>query len=109
MVRNPYYAGYKAGQGKRDVGEVFDGALPTPDDTMQSIADRIARAKAAFLARQLLGVSLAAPGFIDPAGKLVSQSSDAIGCCLTLSAVLFALAQQGFGLATSHPSADIGA
>ncbi|MCI0476697.1 MAG: ROK family protein [Anaerolineales bacterium] len=56
-----------------DDGKVFDGVLPTPDECVQTITEYAARIKTTFPKRELLGVGVAAPGFIDLAtGDIIS-------------------------------------
>jgi predicted NBD/HSP70 family sugar kinase len=45
--------------------EFFDSTVPTPNEVVQSIIDYVARIRTTFVQRQLLGIGIATPGFID--------------------------------------------
>lgn len=48
-----------------DEVELFDGMVPTPDDCVRAVVDFSAHVKGVFPQRQILGIGIAAPGFID--------------------------------------------
>lgn len=47
--------------------ERFDEVVPTLNETVGAVADYVTHIRASFPERQILGIGIAAPGFIDPA------------------------------------------
>lgn len=45
--------------------EMFDNIVPTPEECTQAVVGYVAEIKGAFPTRQVLGIGIAAPGFID--------------------------------------------
>lgn len=81
-----------AGNALDDI-EIFDGVLPTPNECVQSIVEYAGRVAAAFPMRQMLGIGLAAPGFIDLAtGDIITigrvPSWENVPICRRLRAAL---------------------
>jgi predicted NBD/HSP70 family sugar kinase len=50
-----------------DERALFDEVVPTLNETARAVSDYVARIRARFPERRLLGIGIAAPGFIDPA------------------------------------------
>ena len=53
--------------------ELFDRAVPTPNEAVQEVVDYVARIRTSFAQRQVLGIGIATPGFIDlNSGDIIS-------------------------------------
>lgn len=48
-----------------DMRELFDNSVPTPDESVQAAGEYVAHIRTTLATRQILGVGVATPGFID--------------------------------------------
>jgi predicted NBD/HSP70 family sugar kinase len=56
-----------------DDAEMYDGVLPTPNECVQTVTEYVVRIRNAFPSRQLVGIGIATPGFIDlTSGDIIS-------------------------------------